>query len=104
MIEHEFTNALQTICVDSDGRPVSLNQILNVVGLNCLEHAAVLQPLSTEAVEVVIELAGSTARSLEGQWFAAVAAVDRPLEVVRMNARLFATLVPRRAHSLNLCV
>nr|WP_258372011.1 hypothetical protein [Curtobacterium sp. MCBD17_019] len=56
------------------------------------EGAPVFLTLTAEAVEVVVEVADAVATLLEGQRLAALPAVQRPLEVVRVSPGLLAAL------------
>ncbi|MDO9381058.1 MAG: hypothetical protein Q7T56_19610 [Nocardioidaceae bacterium] len=77
------------------------HQLLDEVHLGGAEGASVLLALAAEAVEVVVEVAAGVAALLVGERFAALAAVDGPLEVHAVYSGLLSALVSGLPNLLN---
>nr|WP_259444147.1 hypothetical protein [Rhodococcus sp. DMU2021] len=101
MVKDEVANNAGLPFGEGHGLPVRSDEIFEVRRLDGAEGATVLEPLTAKAVKVVVGRAHSVAGLLERERLAALATVDRPLQVVIVDTRLLTTLVTRFPDTLH---
>nr|WP_244278249.1 hypothetical protein [Gordonia westfalica] len=102
MVEDERTDRGGLRLVECHGLPMSGHEVFEVRRLDGTEGAAVLESLTAEAVEVVVDGAHPIASLLKRERFAALSAEDRSFQVVVVYTRLLAALVAGLADALDL--
>nr|WP_259468078.1 hypothetical protein [Rhodococcus sp. SBT000017] len=101
MVEDERTHGAGLLFVDRHGLPMRGHQVLEVGCLDGAECAAVLEPLTAEAIEVVVDIASAVTGLLERQRLATLPAVNRTLQVVIVYPRLLTALVAGFTNALH---
>nr|WP_237267997.1 hypothetical protein [Tessaracoccus aquimaris] len=100
VVSENVANLSQLARVEFDRRPVVLDELFKMVGLNRDEGAAVLPGLATKAVEVLVVVAHAVARDLIRQGLPTLATEDTPLQVVRSDLWLLLALATTATHCL----